>query len=130
MALEFREESDGMLLVVMVSGKLSKADYEKFVPETERLIKLFGKIRVLFEMSDFHGWEMGAIWEDIKFDVKHFQDIERLAIVGDKAWERAMAVFCKPFTTATIQYFECDQYSAALNWIHDGSRQPILVTKI
>jgi hypothetical protein len=128
MTIEFHEELEGMVLVVKVSGKLSKADYEQFVPETERLIKLFGKIRVVFEMSDFHGWEMGAMWEDIKFDLKHFNDIERLAVIGDKAWEHGMAAFCMPFTTATIQYFDRNQSAAALNWIHDGCRQPILDT--
>jgi hypothetical protein len=122
MTIEFHEELDGMLLVVKVSGKLSKADYERFVPETERLIKLFGKIRVVFEISDFHGWELGAVWEDIKFDFKHFTDIERLAIIGDRAWEHGMAVFCKPFTTAKIQYFDLNQSAAARKWIHDGEQ--------
>jgi hypothetical protein len=43
------------------------------------------------------------LWEDIKFSVKHFADIERLAMVGDKKWQRGMAAFCKPFTKATIR---------------------------
>jgi hypothetical protein len=41
-------------------------------------------MRVLFDMSASHGWEAGALWEDIKFDIKHFADIDRLAMVGDK----------------------------------------------
>jgi hypothetical protein len=40
-----------------MSGKLSKEDYEHFVPEVERLIEQEGKIRLLFEMHDFHGWK-------------------------------------------------------------------------
>ncbi len=43
-------------------------DYAKFVPDAERLIKQFGKIRVLMVMRDFHGWDTGALWEDIKWD--------------------------------------------------------------
>jgi hypothetical protein len=117
MALKLHEEANGKILVVQASGKLSKADYEQFVPETERLIKKFGKIRVLFEMHDFHGWEAGAVWEDMKFDLKHFKDIERLAIVGEKAWEHGMAVFCRPFTTAKIQYFDRSQAAEARAWI-------------
>ena len=39
--------------------------------------------RVLFDMTDFEGWESGAMWEEIKFDLRHFADIERLAVVGD-----------------------------------------------
>lgn len=120
MAIEFREEHGGLILVVRASGKLTKADYERFVPETERLIGTYGKIRILIEMADFHGWEMGALWEDIKFDIKHFNDIERLAIVGETRWEQAMATFCKPFTSAAIQYFTADQRDQALTWIRDG----------
>jgi hypothetical protein len=117
MTLEFREESDGKIIAVSVSGKLTKTDYERFVPETERLIRQYGTIRILFEMHDFHGWEAGALGMDIKFDVKHFKDIERLAIVGEKAWEHGMAVFCRPFTTAMIHYFDCSQAAEARAWI-------------
>lgn len=104
-------------LVVRVSDKLSKEDYAQFVPEVERLIKEEGKIRLLFEMQDFHGWEAGALWEDIKFDLKHFADIERLAIVGEKKWEEWMATFCKPFTRAEIRYFDQSQADEARNWL-------------
>jgi hypothetical protein len=121
MTLEFHEESHGKNLVVSVSGKLTKADYERFVPETERLISQFGKIRILFEMHDFHGWEAGALWKDVEFDVKHFKDIERLAIVGEKAWEHGMAVFCRPFTTAKIRYFDRSQAAEARAWIEEAS---------
>ena len=104
---------------------MSKADYEDFVPETERLIKQFGKIRVLFEMQDFHGWDMGGVWEDMKFDLKHFNDIERLAVVGEKAWEQGMTLFCRPFTTATIQYFDRSRIEEALIWIQEWLPQRV-----
>ena len=124
MPLEFRERADGTILEVQASGKLSKADYKQFVPETERLIKQFGKIRILFEMHDFHGWEMGGLWEDTKFDLKHFNDIERLAIVGETAWEHGMTLFCQPFTTAKIQYFDSSRSGEAIDWISEGIAQP------
>ena len=42
-------------------------------------------------MKDFHGWDAGALWEDIKFDLKHFSDIERVAMVGEKKWQKGMS---------------------------------------
>src|SRR5260221_1219474 len=99
MALKFQEAANGKILVVQASGKLTKADYEQFVPETERLIKKFGKIRILFEMHDFHGWEAGAVWEDIKFDLKHFKGNEKLAVIGGKACEHRIATVCLAFAT-------------------------------
>ena len=103
MPIRFEAESEGKTLAVQVSGKRTKADYVYFVPEFERLVRLNGRLRALFDMTGFHGWEAGALWEDIKFDAKHFGDIERLAMVGDKKWERGMAAFCKPFTKAMVR---------------------------
>ena len=115
--VNLEERAGQKILVARASGKLSKEDYEVFVPAMERLIKEQGKIRVLFEMQDFHGWEAGALWEDIKFDLKHFADIERLAMVGDQKWEEWMAKFCQPFTTAEIRYFDQSHAAEAESWI-------------
>jgi hypothetical protein len=98
MAIQLNEENGGKILVVHVTGKLAAANYAHFVPEFERLVRRHGKLRVLFDMTAFHGWEGGALWEDIKFDMKHFTDIERLAMVGETTWQHGMATFCKPFT--------------------------------
>ena len=68
-------------------------------------------------MCGFHGWEAGALWEDIKFDMKHYRDIERLALVGESKWEKGMSVFCKPFTTAKIRYFDSKDIDEACEWI-------------
>jgi hypothetical protein len=120
MPIQLIETSGGKLLEVRVSGKLSHEDYQHFVPEFERLVKKNGKIRVLFEMEGFHGWEGGALWDDIKFDLQHFSDLERLAMVGDKKWEKGMSVFCKPFTTAQIRYFDRAAITEARAWLESN----------
>jgi len=49
------------LLSVKVSGKLTKENYEDFGPKVEALIHQHGKIRVLVELEDFHGWSAAAL---------------------------------------------------------------------
>jgi hypothetical protein len=105
------------ILEVRVSGKLTRSDYKKFLPDVERLIREGGKMRLLLVMHDFHGWNGGALWEDIKFDIRHFSDIDRLAIVGEKTWEKWMAAFCRPFTTARVVYFDHAQMQEARQWL-------------
>ncbi len=117
MSIELTEENDGKVLVVHVRGKLAAADYAGFVSEFERLVREHGRVRVLFDMTDFHGWEAGALWEDTKFAIKHFADIERLAMVGETKWQHGMATFCKPFTKASIRYFEHADASEARQWL-------------
>jgi hypothetical protein len=117
MGLQLKEELSGKVLVVQVSDKLTREDYERFVPEVKRLITDHGKIRVLFDMREFRGWNAGALWEDIKFSLGHFNDIERLAMVGEKKWQEWMAAFCKPFTIAEIRYFDQTESDQAQEWI-------------
>jgi hypothetical protein len=88
MSVELKELDNGRLLEVHLTGKLVKKDYETFLPAVERLVKQHGRLLMLVELHDFHGWTGSALWEDIKFDAKHFNDIERLAITGENKWEK------------------------------------------
>ena len=117
MAITLSEYDGGKVLEVQVRGKFTHDDYLQFAPRFEALLKQHEKLNVLFHMVDFHGWEVAAIWDDIKFDVKHFSDIARLAMVGDKKWEKGMSVFCRPFTGAKIRYFDSSALSQARAWV-------------
>lgn len=117
MAVEVQDVADDKIVEVKLSGKLTKEDYGHFVPVIEEAIQKNVKVRMLVIMQDFHGWTAGALWEDVKFDWHHFRDIERLALVGEKRWEAGMAVFCKPFTTATVKYFDHTDTEEARHWI-------------
>jgi hypothetical protein len=120
MAIELKESDGGKTLEVFLTGKLIKEDYNKFVPAVDQAIRTHGNIRMLAVMHDFHGWTAGAAWEDTKFGARHFRDLDRLAMVGETRWQRGMAVFCKPFTTAEVRYFEHDQIDAARAWLAEA----------
>jgi len=116
-AVMLTETNGGKVLEVELTGKLADVDYQHFVPAVERLVKQHGKIRMLVNMHDFHGWTAGALWQDLKFDAKHFNDIERVAMVGETKWQHGMAVFCKPFTAATVRYFDRTAIDQAREWL-------------
>ena len=116
MPVEFHTDEKN-IIDVTVSGILTKKDYESFMPDMERAIEQHGLVRLLFRMTDFHGWEIGAAWEDLKFDVKHHADIVKIAMVGENRWEKWMASLCKPFTKAQVQYFPAEKLDQAQEWI-------------
>jgi len=120
MPIQLDEEDGGKIVVVDVCGTIVAADYEHFVPEFDRLVLKHGKLRLLFDMTDFHGWTAGALWEDTIFAMHHFADIERLAMLGDEKWQHGMATFCKPFTKAKIRYFEHTQADTAREWLTEA----------
>ena len=120
MAIQLVEENGGKVLTIQVSGKLEKADYELLVPRFEQLVRQHGKLGLLFDMTDFHGWDAGAAWEDLKLGIKHFSDIQSIAMVGEKKWQHGMAVFCKPFMNAKVQYFDHADVAEARKWLSEA----------
>jgi hypothetical protein len=59
--IQLNEENEGNVLLVHVDGKLAMKDYERVVPQFERLLHLHGKLNLLFDMTGFHGWTGGAM---------------------------------------------------------------------
>ncbi|HKK46017.1 MAG TPA: STAS/SEC14 domain-containing protein [Balneolaceae bacterium] len=117
MAINFNEENDGKILVIHVSGRLVRKDYLQLIPKSKQLIRKHGKIRILFDMTDFQGWDEGAVWEDIKLGMEHFSDVERIAMVGEEHWQQDISTFSKPFTRAKIRYFDHTDMDTAYRWL-------------
>jgi len=109
--------ANGKVLEVALHGKLSDLEYKQFEDWIESLIKQHGKVRMLIVLTGFDGWTAKGLWEDIKFDIKHFKDIERLAMVGESKAEEYMAKACKPFTTGDVRYFPIEREGEARQWI-------------
>ena len=57
----------GKVLEVDLHGKLTREDFERLGPQTDKLIERHGKIRILVTMHDFEGWDAGALWEVIVY---------------------------------------------------------------
>ncbi len=116
---KYLKEHSADLIAVMVTGKLDKADYDSLIPEAEEKISRFGKVSVYWEMVDFDGWQPFGLWQEIKFDIKHLNDINRAAIVGGKKWEQMVANLAKPFTSAEVRFFELSQREEAMAWVKE-----------
>jgi hypothetical protein len=121
---EIRLEENGIKIVFLTfREKLTRGDYALFVPQLENLMDKEGTIRVLVEFQDFQGWTIGALWEDTKFGAKHFNDIDRLAVVGDREWEKYLATFIKPFTKATVRYYDKSEKEEAKSWLREKTKE-------
>ena len=103
-----------------LSGKLHDEDYKKFTPLVDAEIAKDSKVNVLAEFHDFKGWDMRALWDDIKFSTTHCTRIKKIALVGDNTWEKWMAMVCKPFTMAKVRYFDANEIEAAKSWLAEA----------
>lgn len=111
------ETEDAGIVVVKVSGRLSKVDYDRFVPEFERIAGARGPLRLLIELDEFRGWDIAALWEELKFDTRHQDDLGRVAIVGDKTWQEWGTLLSKPFFKAQMRYFDRDEAVDPRSWL-------------
>jgi hypothetical protein len=119
--IEVLSRGSGKVFGMRVSGKILHQDYQQFVPMLEKLIEEHGSIRCLVEMTDLHGIELRALWDEIKFDVRHSRQIERCAVVGDRAWEAWMTKLSRPiFFNAEIRFFDLVDRTKGWEWIEEG----------
>jgi SpoIIAA-like len=63
------------------------------------------------------GGSLRAAWEDIKFGIRHGADVDRIAFVGGRRWDKWMAMCCRPFTHASVRYFDASEIEAARDWL-------------
>ena len=69
--IEQLPQDSEVVLGFKMSGKLHDEDYKKFVPLIDSAVAKQGKIRLLAQFEDFHGWDLHALWDDIKFATAH-----------------------------------------------------------
>ena len=118
MTVALKEDDDGKLLTVTLSGKLTKEDYLHLGPECDRLIAKHGKIH-RDDNARISRLDNGRLVGRHQIRLQAFHHIEQLALIGEKKWEAGMAVFCKPFTTAKVRYFERHQVAEAMAWLEE-----------
>ena len=100
-----------------VAGDVTADDYAVLTPAVRTAVDKHGSVRVLLDLTDFH-WEKAEAWgADLHFGEQFRHAIERMAIVGDHAWERWLAHLAEPFYARDAQYFtDPDQ---AWNWLEE-----------
>ncbi|MEP6822348.1 MAG: STAS/SEC14 domain-containing protein [Chthoniobacterales bacterium] len=106
--------AEGNLIRVTVSEKLTQEHYD--IPAWEQTIARHGSMRMLMLMEDFSGWEAGA-WDDLRFEVTHASQVERVAMVGEKTWQKWMIKIGSAFASDHVKYFDHAQLAEAERWV-------------
>jgi hypothetical protein len=110
-------ESSGNIIGVKLAGILTDEDYKYFVPELEKIISAHSKIRLLLLTAYPQKFKPKAAWDDLVFWIKHIKNIERLAIVGQKEWEKWIELLEKPFIRTEVKYYSASCLQDAWSWL-------------
>lgn len=119
--IKIQPQIDGDVIEVQCSGTVTREDYRQALPEMEKLLCDGQTRRFFILLRDMDRFEAGAVWEDLKFDLKHKEQYGKMAVVGDRRWEEWVISISRPFFNAEIKYFPMDQEEKARKWVHaDG----------
>ncbi len=112
--------ADGKAMRFKAGGKLTHEDYQALIPQLEKAIATHGKISILVELVGLSGIEPRAILDEFAFDIRHFRDFDRLAVVGDQDWEDWMTRLTDRLTPGEMRYFKTGDAAAAWTWVKGG----------
>lgn len=106
MALNLVQKNDGRVILLRPDSTLTAEDYAELDPHLQAAVNVHGSVDLLVDMRGFSGISPGGLWKDIELDVKHHDDVRRLAVIGASKWQEWMTRFTKPFTSAEVRYFD------------------------
>lgn len=115
--VQFLDFNKDNIIATVVNGKLTEEDLNILHYKLHETLADNNKARWYFEMQDFAGWTLKGGWEDLKMDIKHANDYDKIAMVGDKEWQDLMTTLMKPFTSAELKYFKLADKEQAKQWI-------------
>ena len=104
-------------VVVTASGKLKSEDYDRFIPEFERVARERGKVPMMIDATTFQGWDLQGLWQDLKFDATHQDALGPMAVVGHSRWEEWAVKIARPFFKAEVRFYRPDQIDEARHWL-------------
>ena len=117
--IEKLAESSGNIIGYKAIGTITALDYRKLEPEVRSLVEKEGHIRMLIDLSDFKWEKMEAWLEDMKFGVEFHNEIQKMAIVGDKSWEKWMTHLARPFYGQEAKFFHTADIDKAWAWLRE-----------
>lgn len=101
-----------------VSGTLRKSELEKIQAAAAEEIGRVGKMRLLFVLDRFQGWERRVDWGDMRFYETFGHNIERIAIVGDEKWrDHAQMFVLADLRKSPVRYFLPGEIEQARAWL-------------
>ncbi|SFV51467.1 hypothetical protein MNB_SV-6-769 [hydrothermal vent metagenome] len=110
---------NNFLLSLKASGKLTHEDYEMITPMIDSALSEVKdpKVKAIIDATQLDGWEPRAAWDDFKIGLKHGNEFEKIAIYGNKDWQKFAAKIGSWFMSGEIKYF--NDYDEAIRWIQE-----------
>lgn len=109
-------KSESNVVNFQMIGYIAKDDYQALV--VEDLVGQSSNIRLLLDMDQFKGEE--STWgAEFRLGTDFRKKVEKLAIVGDKRWEKWLTSLVDPFYVKEVTLFKVEDLEQAWAWLQE-----------
>ena len=117
-AVIFLPESEGNLVCCKAIGKLTDEDLHNLTVRIERILENHGSFLLYVDLEFFKGWEWQTAWDKNVYGKKYWDQIEKIAFVGNQKWEQMINKIAQNLKNGDKRYFSIAHHSMAIEWIN------------
>lgn len=111
-------DSEGGVVTARLIGKLEPSAYDRANEEIDNVMSRSEHVRLVLDLREFDGWSgLAALGEHLSLVREHRRVPERVAVVGNKAWQKLAEKVMGKFVNAETRFFEADDYARAVDWV-------------
>jgi hypothetical protein len=111
-------DREGDVVTARLLGRLDPGAYDGVNEEIDDVMSHAEHVRLLLDLREFDGWSgLSALGDHLSLVREHYRVPERIAIVGDKAWQRLAGKIMAKFVNAQTKFFDSCDFDGALAWV-------------
>lgn len=108
----------GDIVTARLLGKLDPGAYDGVNEEIDNIMSHAEHVRLVLDLREFDGWSgLSALGNHLSLVREHYRVPERIAIVGDKAWQKMAGKIVARFVNAHTRFFDSGDYDGAVAWV-------------
>jgi hypothetical protein len=109
---------EGDVVTARLLGKLEPSAYDGVSEEIDGLMSRSERVRLVLDLREFDGWSgLSALGDHLSLVREHRRVPERIAIVGDKAWQHLAEKVMVRFVNGKARFFDGGDYDGAVAWV-------------
>ena len=112
------KKSSGNILGFKIVGGLTKKQKQQISRVLEEKIGKSAKIRLLLVIEPNKTMDAESLLYDLNFTLTFADNIERMALIGNKVWEETWIALFGLFSHIQTKYFGRSEIKIAWEWIH------------
>ncbi|PKV63563.1 SpoIIAA family protein [Pontibacter ramchanderi] len=118
--LEILPETHGNVLAVRVRDRLTIPDFDRYRNIVRDLMLKNEETHIYYEMVDVAWINPVAAIENGLFDIIHGLDYGRVAMVGEKRWQKWSAKLASTVKKHGIRYYNLTDKEQAMRYVLEG----------